>query len=346
MNAQEALVSIGYSTTEARKILPSLFLYLFRAFKQSELYKRAEAINPKVDLFKLMPRIPLMGEITLHDKVCIFALYQGENPGIKPNSYIKTAVLTNPEVCEWLSQYKDFPAYNLATVRTLESRALANSEITTYIGKFINRKMRFIMDYYGVEFEELCEALQERAIHNLRVNYPNWNSSGEMLAMSKSAIANAGQNLLKYYSATKRAKVDKNNKAVEYSLEGMLEMGGDGVNYKAEYQALVYSDTLDRGMEIMEASMSVESLINSLHSKPHAKLLIELLSGKFHEGFSDFLNRDCSEYADEAPFEKLLVKACAYMGVDLDDAMPYLQKLTLSKGKKVYHDTQNHRTSH
>jgi hypothetical protein len=324
MNAQEALVNIGYSKAEARKILPSLFLYLFRAFKQSELYRRAELINPNVDLFKLMPRIPLMGEITLHDKVCIFALFQGENPGIKPNAYIKTAVLSDPEVQDWLSQYKDFPAYDIATVRALEGRALANPEITTYIGKFINRKMRFIMDYYGVEFEELCEALQERAIHNLRVNYPNWNSSGEMLAMSKSAIANAGQNLLKYYSATKRAKVDKNNKAVEYSLDAIQELNGSG----PEYQALVYSDTLDRGMEIMEASLSVEQLIKSLHSKPKAKLLVELLSGKYNAGFSNFLNRDCCEYADEAPFEKLLSKACDYIGVDVDKAMPFLKKMT------------------
>lgn len=328
MNAQEALVSIGYSTSEARRLLPSLFLYLFRKFKQAELYRRAEAINPSVDLFKLMPKIPLMGEITLHDKVCIFALFQGEDPGIKPNPYVKL-VLKDPELLEHLENFRDCPAYDLRTVRALEARAIANNEVTTYMGKFVYRKMRFIIHNYGIEKSELVESLQERAIHNLRINYPNWASAGDMLAMSKSAIANAGHNLIKYYAASKRARVDRDNKAVEYSLESIQEMGGDS----AEYQALAYSSTLERCIEVLEAKMSVDSIIQSLHSKPNKKYLIELLSGKFDSGFSNFLNKDCMEYASVTSFDKLLSKACSYIGVEEEHAIPFLE--SLAKIKKV-----------
>lgn len=323
MNAQEALVDIGYTTKEARQILPSLFLYLFRGFNQSELYRRARDINPNVDLFKLMPRIPLMGEITLHDKVCIFALFQGEDPGIKPNAYVKSVVLANPEVQLHLSKFSEYPAYTVKQVVALEAKTITNPEIDTYMGKFIYRKMRFLLNSYGVTKLELMESLQERAIHNLRVNYPNWNSAGEMLAMAKSAIANAGHNLIKYYAATKRAKVDRNNKAVEYSLEGLRETGGDS----PEYQALIYSEALDRTMEIAEARMSVTAIISSLEMQPNKRALIELLSGKFDAGFSNYLKRDNAEYAHSVDFERLLKHACAYIGIEPDKAMKFIGSL-------------------
>ena len=308
--------------------MPSLFLYLFRAFKQRELYRRAREVNPEVNLFKLMPRIPLMGEITLNDKVCIFSLFQGENPGIKPNAYVKSVVLADPEVRRHLAKYAEYPAYTVQQVMALESRALFNREVESYMGKFIYRKMRFLLKgSYCVTKLELVESLQERALHNLRVNYPNWKNAGEMMAMSKSAIANAGQNLLKYYSAEKRARVDRNDKAVEYSLEGIREMGGDA----PEYQALVYSEALDRTMDVAEARISVNSLLKSLEDKPNKKALIELLSGKFDEGFSAYLNRDSSEYADSVDFERLLKHACTYIGIDPARAMKFIGSL----GKRV-----------
>ena len=325
MNAQEALVDIGYTVTEARKIIPSLFLYLFRAFNQAELYRRAQEVNPAVNLFKLMPRIPLMGEITLHDKVCIFALFQGEDPGIKPNAYIKTVVLKSPEVLQHLESFKEFPAYDIKTVSTLEARALLNTEIKTYVSKFIFRKMRFILNSYGIAKDELEESLQERAIHNLRVNYPNWKSSGDMLAMVKSAIANAGQNLIKYYAAGKRSKVDSENHAVEYSLESLQEDAGDA----PEYQALVYSSAFDRGLEIIEASRSVDSIMDALKQANlnGKRLLVSILSGHFDRGFTDYLGKDCSEFAENSDFEKLLQEACGYMNLEVEKAQRFLSSL-------------------
>lgn len=331
MNAQEALVDIGYTTKEARQILPSLFLYLFRAFNQTELYRRAREINPNVNLFKLMPRIPLMGDITLDDKVCIFALFTGENPGIKPNAYVKSVVLADPEVLQHLAKFAEYPAYTVQQVRVLEAKSICNPEIDTYMGKFIYRKMRFLLKSYSVTKLELVEQLQERAIHNLRINYPNWNNAGEMLAMAKSAIANAGHNLIKYYAATKRSRVDVNNKAVEYSLEGIREMGGDA----PEYQALVYSEALDRTLEVAEANLSIDAVLRSLADKPNKKVLIELLSGRFDAGFSNFLNKDCTEYAQTVSFDKLFHKACAYIGLDPEMSMRFLVSLGYSKSKVI-----------
>ena len=326
MNAQEALVDIGYSVAEAKKVMPSLFLYLFRAFNQAELYRRAAEVNPKVNLFKLMPRVPLMGEITLHDKVCLFALFQGEDPGIKPNAYVKTVLLKDLELVAHLEQFREFPAYDIKTVSALEARALLNTEIKTYVSKFIFRKMRFILNSYGIAKDELEESLQERAIHNLRVNYPNWKSSGEMLAMVKSAIANAGQNVIKYYAAGKRAKVDSENHAVEYSLESMQESAGDA----PEYQALVYSSAFDRGLEILEASRSVDAIMESLQKANlnGKRLLVSILSGHFDRGFTDYLGRDCSEFAENSEFEKLLTEACGYMNLEVAKAQKFLTTLS------------------
>jgi hypothetical protein len=329
MNAQDALVDIGYTVREARQVMPSLFLYLFRAFNQSELYRRSLEINPNVNLFKLMPRIPLMGEITLHDKVCLFALFQGEDPGIKPNPYVKTVLLKDAELLAHLEQFRDFPAYDVATVTSLEARALMNNEIKAYIGKFIFRKMRFILKSYGVDKDELEGSLQERAIHNLRVNYPNWKTSGDMLAMVKSAVANAGHNLIKYYAATKRAKVDGENHAVEYSLESMQEMSGDA----PEYQAMIYSSAFDRAIEVMEATRGVESILENLKQANlnGKRLLISILSGRFDLGFTEYLGKDCCEFAENSEFGPLLEAACGYMELEVPKAQKFLTSLGTTK---------------
>lgn len=322
-NAQDALVDIGFSTKEARQVLPSLFLYLFRAFPQKELYRRAGLVNSDVNLFKLMPKIPLMGEITLHDKVCLFALLHGEEPGVKPNRYIKSVLLKNQELCDHLRQFDDMPPITVQQAQALESRALLNREVATYINKFVYRKMSFIVQNYGVSKSDLICSLHERAIHNLRINFPNWKTSGEMMAMCKSAIANAGHNLIKFYAAEKRALVNRSNMAVTVSLDSIIDMAGDA----PEYQALVISGSLDVAIADVESRISVERLINKFDGKPGKQLFLKLLSGKFDSGFSDFIGVDCTHYADYMDFDDLLDATCRYMNLPMEAANTFLQSL-------------------
>lgn len=305
------LASLGFKPSEARSMLPVIFLYLFKGCDQAHVKMVAAKVNPLVNLFPFLSKIPWMGELTLHDKVTLFALFKGEDPGIKPNAYLK-GVLEDKALLAHLRTLKDHPSYTVYEVSALERRAIINTEITTYMGKFIYRKMSFITKNYGVTAEDIVEQLQERAIHNLRVNYPNWNAYGDMLAMAKSAIANAGHNLINYYAATKRAKVSVANTAVEVSLDLMQELAGDSY----EYTALIYSEFLDRGMASIETAMSVNSILKKAGSKPIVQHFIRLLAGHPDDGFTDYLGRCNSEFAEEEPFEKVLVKTCTYLGVD------------------------------
>lgn len=321
MNAYESLVDIGYTKKQSSELLPSLFKYLFKGFHQKTLKERAEKLNPDIELFRFLSKVPLMGCITQDDKVCLYAKHKGVNPGIKPEPYI-SKVLADPEFNAHISKF-DGPAYSLSEVRRLEERALLNPEISLYIRKFLYRKMSFIMKNYGVPFEDLTETVQERAIHNLRMNYPNWSSSGEMLAMSKSAIANAGHNVIKFYAATKRAKLDTSNQAVEVSMEAMTEIAGDGF----EYTALVYSDLFERGMEQIDAQLSLTSLMAKMTTLPNKKLFLSLLGGKYDYGFSEYLGCDNTGYSEYEDFEKLFDKACVYMGVTHTKASRFLKSL-------------------
>ena len=320
MNAHESLVDIGYTKRQADKLLPSLFMYLFKGFHQDTLKLRAAELNPEIELFRFLSKVPLMGSITQDDKVCLYAKHRGVNPGIKAEPYI-ARVLANPEFNAHVSRFEG-PAYSLSEVRKLEERALLNPEIELYIRKFLFRKMSFIIKNYGVPFEDLTESVQERAIHNLRMNYPNWKNSGEMLAMSKSAIANAGHNIIKFYAATKRAKLDKMNNAVEISMEAMAEVAGDGF----EYTALVYSDVFERGMERIDAAMSLTSLMAKV-TQPNKKLFLTLLGGKYDFGFSEYLGQDNTSYTANEDFEKLFGRACTYMGVTQTRASTFLKSL-------------------
>lgn len=319
-SALENLEALGYSKTEAQKVVPDLFLYLFRKFNQHELRDRGYKINPEIDMFPLLSKLPNKGYITQNDKVCIYARYSGIESGTTSSSYTKL-ILKNYEVQSHLSKFKS-PACTLKQARSLESRAVINKEIDTYIGKFLYRKLSFISNNYGVPSEELKISLQARAIYNLRINYPNWNSAGEMLAMSKSAIANAGHNLIKFYSAEKRAKIDVDNRAIEQSLDYAQELSGDALTHSA----IIYSDTVDKGLQDIETKINVKNLLDSV-TQPNKNLFLRLLIGTYDIGFSEFLKEDNSDFAEEKEFTILLDKVCDYMSVPLDKAENFLKSL-------------------
>lgn len=320
MNAFDSLVDIGYTKRQAGLLLPSLFMYLFKGFHQTTLKERALKLNPDVELFPFLARIPLMGSLTLDDKVSLYAKHRGVNSGVRPEPYV-AKVLTDPEFAKHISKFTG-PAYTVTEVLRLEERALLNPEIKTYIKKFLYRKMYFIMKSYGVEESDLTETVQERAIHNLRMNYPNWKNSGEMLAMSKTAIANAGHNIIKFYAAGKRAKIDENNLRVELSMDAMEEVACD----RFQYTSLVYSDVFERGIEQVEANISMVSLMAKV-AQPNKRLFLGLLAGQYDLGFSEYLGTDNADFADTEDFDKLFNKACSYMGVTQTRAQTFLKSL-------------------
>jgi hypothetical protein len=320
-NVIDTLTAMGFSKREAGQILPSLFLYLFRASNQDVLKARVALINPDINLFPFLSRIPLMGDLTLNDKVCLYAKFHDFDPGVKPNSYIRKLLL-HPAIAARLRQFKS-PPYTLQEVQILERRAICNKEITEYMSKFIHRKMSFIVDNYGVAKEELMESMQERALHNLRINFPNWKAYGDMLAMAKSAIANSGHNIIKFYAAEKRAKIDTNNQAVEVSLDAMREMAGDAY----EYTAFVFSDVFERGMAELETRLSVDSILKATSMRPNVNHFLRLLAGRQDDGFTEYLGKNNADFADEVSFDKLMDKTCAYIGVTAERATKLLHSL-------------------
>lgn len=321
-NVVDTLMDTGFSRKEALAILPSLFLYLFRSFNQVTLKEHAAVVNPEVNMFPFLSKVPLMGDLTLNDKVCLYAIFKGENPGVKANSYVKK-VLENERFAKHLKGLSAFPAYTIQQVQALERRAICNSEISTYMGKFIFRKMSFITKNYGVTKEDLVESMQERAIHNLRINYPTWNAHGDMLAMAKSAIANAGHNIINFYAASKRAKINVNNEAIEVSLDAMKDLAGDSY----EYTAFIYSDVFEKAKAEQETRLSITSLLRKVENRPGVYAFLKILAGHHDEGFSEFLGKCNRDFADDVSFEKLKTRACQYFGIDTQRVDSVLKSL-------------------
>jgi hypothetical protein len=212
---------------------------------------------------------------------------------------------------------------SIARIKKLESLAICNSEIETYMGKFVSRKMAFLIKSYGVSSKDLTTSMIERAIYNLRINYPNWKASGDMLAMCKSAIANSGHNLILYYTADKRTKLTTSNTGVEISLDFNGEANWDSV----EYSAIIMSETFDRGMATLEATLSLDSIFKKQQHLPKKFKVLQLLAGKYDFGFSEFLGTDNSDFSDAHDFETTLSKVCDYTGLDLSKVEAYLETL-------------------
>lgn len=211
------------------------------------------------------------------------------------------------------------PMDSITRVTDTEGAIVLSEDLQTYMKKFIYKKFAFVLDSYGVEKEDIQLALLSRAVYAMRMEYPTgWRAVGDLLAIAKSAIASAGANLLMYYSAECRAKMDTDNNWLEQSL--------DTAQDSVVYEALVFTDA---NMGIVNAKISIDNLIKHTPIMyKHKRRLLQLLSGRYDEEFSTYLKQRNDEYAEGTEFPRLFTRVCRFMHVDEGQAMTFLRSLS------------------
>jgi hypothetical protein len=163
-----------------------------------------------------------------------------------------------------------------------------------------------------------------RGLHVMRMNYPQWNSPGEIVAMVKSGIKSCGQNLILHYAAQKRQAIDKNNKG---KLTSMSQLDAETSSDHLVFEYMIYSSlSLTESDESMEARLAVNQALKRYDEGSLAHKFLAITSGKYDEGFTQYLGENNEEYSDRNPFDFTLSKACKYLKVDKDKAITFLRK--------------------
>jgi hypothetical protein len=212
--------------------------------------------------------------------------------------YAKHLTLTNIKCTVW--SLKKLDRAEVWIVKHLQS----------YVRKFIYRKMRFIVNSYGVGADDIEADLMLRGIQALRKNYPFYKSELHAINTVKTAIHNLGIDIIIKYTRQKNNRLNKTSDGFESTLVdfNVLE------NYIAD----------DEGKEKSELSMSLKSLEYKMNKR--GCLYIVLARGDYNKEFSEFLGSDNTEYC-EKNYSRYLGRIRTYLGVSKEEVDRFLAKL-------------------
>jgi len=166
-----------------------------------------------------------------------------------------------------------------------------------HIGKLISKKMIFLCRSYGMNRDDLEGDLKHKAIRALYMQYPRFESLLHLTNVAKTTIHNTAMTI-----------ITQSTNGVRNRLY---------VDERGEFQA-VHSD-LDAGSlnKIAAPETYMEHIKDHLETltkvsekmRPELKRFLMCCAGHYDRDFSEFLERDNTEAADNMAYEKYMKKA-------------------------------------
>lgn len=211
--------------------------------------------------------------------------------------------------------------YKSLTLREFDSKVhavMASSEMRNYIGRFVTKKMTFLMTSYGHGRGDIEQYLREQAVVALYKQYPRFQSDLHMVNVAKAQIHNKGQSFITSSTAKSRQRLQTNDdgsfEAVHVDIEALST-----VEAPPEY-----------GSEIRERLKALEKIEHMLPERTREYLLCA--AGHHHEGFSAFLKRDNEDAASEMVWDTYIKKLNTYFEVSPDKVSKVFSNLR----KKIF----------
>jgi len=179
------------------------------------------------------------------------------------------------------------------------------NELTSYISKFVYRKLRFIATGNNMSLQDIKNELLCRAVQVFYMSAPQCTSSLHLLNKMKQGIHNQGMNLITYYTSKKRARCVQ-----------------DGEQYTNTVVSEVMVDTTDapnKAYDSWETSLSISHYLDSLPRKK--RVFIEILQGE-NEDF----DRKEPHFMLKS-FDNKIKTMADYLGVSVGAARKFMEQL-------------------
>lgn len=211
---------------------------------------------------------------------------------------------------------------------------LKDQDIKSYMGKFINRKMAFILKSgEGQSFDHLMSDLTTSAFYGLLRTYPNWTDDGHRLAIAKTNIHNRGHNIIKEGAAQVRNPLQYDGTMDVYqrvlvSMDCVEDSELDALLGMNNGACADFDGASDHGDKVVwETMQSLRQLVNSPHLYPKQRQYLRLLLGEYDEDFSIWLGLNNTEAAEALPYLKYDGKVREYMGIPEGASKEFLAEL-------------------
>lgn len=212
-----------------------------------------------------------------------------------------------------------YRALNLQIINHEIERILLS--LDSYLKKYVFKKLKFIThnDYIGVM--DIFNELQLSGVSGVLAQYPLIDSRLHLTNIFKCSAKNHGCNLIKFYTTQSRNVLVEEKDGTFTSKKRSIDNSPPG-----------WIDTLGSVQDNIEITCDVESLYKI--STPLEKDFLNLISGKYDEGFSRYLSYEGYADSDET-FDKMLYTriskfidlSARYLGMDKDTKDDYINRL-------------------
>lgn len=304
---------------EYTRIVPALFAYLFNRIDMEQFI---DYVGDRAEGTRIKDIARMNGYILKHCKLYAYAAHYERAHGRsspRPRDYgvapKDAALLRKLNLAHVGTKFKCFTLdeFDATLEQVLDSRDVRN-----YIGKFITKKMTFLMQSYGDKREDLESLLKEAATLAIYKTYPRYKSYLHFVNIAKRQIHNTGQTHITSSTSKSRQKliVDDNGEhsSVHMPLDAVLHLEAPPVY----------------GQEIVERLQALAAIEDSLPERTKEFLLCA--AGQYHEGFSAFLKARNDDVSMSLDYNKYMTKLQTYFNV----STPALERLFRNLRNKIY----------
>lgn len=213
-----------------------------------------------------------------------------------------------------ISQLKDvdisWPAIPLKEVDDYINQLLS-SKLDIYMGKFITKKLSFLVKSYGLTYHDIKMDMIFSGINAIYKSYPRFESKLHAINIAKRAIHNAGMGLISYNTKSCRNQLYKDN-------DGLFQSKVVDIS---SIKALPTDDSSDQLMshKSFELLTTSDKLLNK-----KGKRFINIALGKYDAEFSDFIKMDNREYIEHCKYSAYLNKVRNYFGLSQEETVEFL----------------------
>lgn len=184
--------------------------------------------------------------------------------------------------------------------------------LKTYIGKFITKKMTFLIKSYGVHRHDIETELYCAGLWALHKKYPFFETSLHAINTVKTAIHNKGMDIIAKNTRGKNQRLIKNS-------DGTFESVNVDVSVLNDLQAPEPFE-----MRYRDEREGLRSLQRVMNDK--ANLYISLARGEYNADFSEYIGMNNTEAA-EANYNSYLKKIDSFLNVTLEEREKFFGKL-------------------
>ena len=206
-----------------------------------------------------------------------------------------------------------WPAIPISEIDSYVNTLLSN-KIDVYMGKFITKKLSFLVKSYGLTYHDIKTDMIFSGINAIYKSYPKFESKLHAINIAKRAIHNTGMGLISYNTKSCRNQLYRDQ-------DGLFQS-------KVRELSTVAALPIEDNKEELVMHKSIELLISSnTLLNEQGQRFIRIAAGKYDADFSQFLGIDNRDYIEQCKYSLYLRKLRKYFGLSIEETEEFFNDI-------------------